>query len=52
MPTDKINEAKMAEQAIRPESDLLNFFPKKPFIKKPIRGKSGTKPTNLIILIL
>ena len=47
-----MNDAKIAEQAIKPESDLLNFLPKKPFIKKPIRGKSGIKPTNLIILIL
>lgn len=49
---DTAKDAKIAPHAISPESDLLIFFPKKPLIKNPIKGKRGTKPTNLIILIL
>ena len=49
--TETINEANTLTQAIVPDKPLLIFFPKKPLIRKPIKGNRGTKPINLIINI-
>jgi hypothetical protein len=48
---DKIKEARILRDAIAPLSPLLIFFPKNPFIKNPINGKSGINATNLIISV-
>ena len=46
---DKIKDINSAEEAMTPLKFLFNFLQKNPFIKKPIKGNKGTKPTNLII---
>ena len=50
--TESTKEARILSDAMVPLNPLLNFFPKNPLIRKPIRGKRGTSEAHFIIIFL